>query len=149
MNHEEIKEALSEYRDGELAPAARAAVALHLESCSECRAELAFYERAASALLRPAKAPSAFQTEAFVRAVRERLAEPENAFERLLSTPKWLVPALAFAVAAAAFAVALPPRVDTSDPADALLMAQDQGSTYSWLSQRPAFTAQFLGADGQ
>lgn len=149
MSHQEIKDALSEYRDGELAPAERAAVALHLESCAECRAELSFYERAAAALLAPVKAPTSFQTEALVRALRERL-EPQPLFARLLSTPRWAVPALAFGMAAAALAVGLPSRLDSSDPAEAMLIAQDGGTTYGWLARTPsAAVAELLGVEGR
>lgn len=137
MNHDELKDALSEYRDGVLPAARRAAVALHLESCAECRAELAFYDRAARALLSPAAAPTSFETEAFVRGVRERL-EPSPLLARVFSSPRWALPALAAGFAAAAVAVALPVSRSASgsgDPAEALLIAQDGGASYGWLAR--------------
>ena len=40
MTHEEIKEALSGYFDGQLGPAQAVEISAHIATCKECRAEL-------------------------------------------------------------------------------------------------------------
>lgn len=40
MTHEEIKEALSDYFDGQLRPARTAEISAHVATCAECRAAL-------------------------------------------------------------------------------------------------------------
>jgi anti-sigma factor RsiW len=141
VSHEEAKTLLSEYRDGELAAPRRRDVDAHLSGCAECRAELAFYGRAAAVLPRP-KAPSSFETERFARAVLERLEAPSTS---VWSSWRWTAPALALGAAAAAVSLGIVPRGE-SDPADELLMAQDGGRTLSWLAA-PASAADALGVE--
>ena len=142
MSHEEARTLLSEYRDGELAVGPRGAVTAHLSSCAECRAELAFYERASALLPRP-EAPTSFETQRFARAVLERLDERPALFASWRG--RWTVPALAFGAAAAAASLGIIPGFD-SDPADELLIAQDGGRTLSWLAS-PASAADALGVE--
>lgn len=74
--HEELRERLHAYRDGELPPVESRAVADHLKGCPECAAELERWERVAGALLKGRRTAS---SEAFVGRVMARIAEEELA----------------------------------------------------------------------
>ena len=141
MTHEAIQERLSDYWDGELSPMETRATADHLRGCAACREELELYRKADAAALRVANAAAPAETEAFARAVLRRLEPaPELAFlSTFLASPSRSIPAFALA-AAALMLLALPARVKTYDPTEALLMRQDAGRTYAWLRE-PADTA--------
>ena len=135
MNHAEIQDGLSDYLDGASSAAERASVEAHLLGCAECRGELSLYRRADAALGRP-KAPTSFATESFVRAVLRRLEpSPEALFlMSLFASPRRA--AAAFFLVLAAFAALLSPaRVQAHGPAASLLISQDGGRTYEWLSK--------------
>ncbi|MBI5201282.1 MAG: zf-HC2 domain-containing protein [Elusimicrobia bacterium] len=94
MKHDEIRERLHEYADGELDAAAAAAVAEHLAECSECRAVLDAWKRLSQNLFQALPAPE----EAFVGRVMARIAEEELELDRAPSSGGWwLVPAFAAA----------------------------------------------------
>ncbi|NNN06793.1 MAG: hypothetical protein HKL90_12915 [Elusimicrobia bacterium] len=97
-----MRPALSALRDGELDAPSRKALERHVETCSDCRAELRAWERATRAFLRRSARPTSAETERCVRAVMARLAAPAATaswWEILVSTP-WLTPALGLASAA-------------------------------------------------
>ncbi|MEK7287562.1 MAG: zf-HC2 domain-containing protein [Elusimicrobiota bacterium] len=76
MNHEELKEALFTFHDGELAGKERQEVETHLVTCSDCRLALERWKKISGVLLRPAKiAPS----EEFVSRVMRRIEEERPA----------------------------------------------------------------------
>jgi len=101
---------LGAYRDGELAPAARARTAAHLARCGACTAELASFGRLAAALELDTPEPAAAVWDAFWPQVRARLAvadlepEPEPASRRVW-TPVLARPGLSFGSAVAVAAV--------------------------------------------
>lgn len=70
MNHEEVRQSLDAYHDGELSGAARREVEAHLSACPECRRSLADWRKAAAVLFRP---PEVSASEPFVRAVMDRV----------------------------------------------------------------------------
>jgi anti-sigma factor RsiW len=105
MNHEQIRSELSELRDGELPESRRAELSRHAAECASCRAELADWERLTRAFLRPVPAPTAFETERFVRSVMAKLPEAETArpsLWALLTGAPLLTPALGLASVALA-----------------------------------------------
>lgn len=104
MDHDELRDLLTEYHDGELSPEKRGEVERHLQSCRECGGELGRLRRLARLFKRPAPA-----SEEFVRGVLARLpaetGEPSPALWR-----PWLAPALAMAAAALLLALDLGSR---------------------------------------
>jgi anti-sigma factor RsiW len=100
MTHEEIRAELSEYRDGELSPARREALARHVSDCASCRGELRDWEVLAKAFLRRPPEPTRAQTERCVSGVLSRLPPPRATLWELLSGGPWLTPALGLASAA-------------------------------------------------
>ena len=142
MNHEEIKERLSDYLDGELSVEESASMDTHLQDCSECRAELERYRHIDAVVHVGVKVPTLFETEAFTLALLRRLEPaPEVAFlASFLSSPRWAVPAFALAFATLAM-LARPARTKSYGPFDALMIAQDDGRTYAWLSKSPSAAA--------
>lgn len=96
MDHDELKAALSAYRDRELGAEARAQVEKHLGGCPDCRGALGRFDRVAAALL---KAPRVEPKEAFVGGVLARIVEEEA--EKAASAPGtlwWLSPGFALAL---------------------------------------------------
>lgn len=99
MNHEAMKEKVFALHDGELALEERGEVESHLAACASCRGDLAAWKESAALFFR---APSVTPSEAFVRAVMEKvegLPVRESLFEKfrdLVSPPR-----LVFAGAAA------------------------------------------------
>ncbi|MFI5362466.1 MAG: anti-sigma factor family protein [Elusimicrobiota bacterium] len=145
MEHDQIVERLSEYRDGALDAAAREDVSRHLAGCSTCSAVLADWEALSKAFLRRPPAPTAFQTEAFVARVAARLPARESASFAWL-TGRVLVPALGLSVVALAFSFRPYPVADSSDPSAALLADADRGGAA--LSAPDASGAEILGLNG-
>ena len=99
MDHDRMRLALSALRDGALEAPAKMALERHVESCSDCRAELRDWERAARAFLRRPQGPTSAETERCARAVMARLAAGATTvtwWDVLTSTP-WLTPALGLA----------------------------------------------------
>jgi anti-sigma factor RsiW len=120
MEHEQIAERLSEYRDGALGAADRETVSRHLTGCEACAAVLSDWERLSKTFLRRPLAPTPFQTEAFIARVTARLPAEEPAwFARLVG--RWLVPALGMSFAALVLSFRPYAGLEVSDPAAALL----------------------------
>lgn len=128
MKHERVVEALSEYRDGALSAAAREEVSSHLAECAECAAVLSDWDRLSRAFLRRPPAPTSFQTEAFVSRVTARLPAPELAPLSWLAG-RWLVPALGLSFAMLALSFRPYRGLEVADPAAALLVGADHGSS--------------------
>ena len=128
MEHEQIVESLSDYRDGALGAVDRERVSRHLTECAGCAAVLADGERLSKAFFRRPPAPTPFQTEAFIARVTARLPAGEPAwFARLAA--RWLVPALGVSFAALALSFRPYAGLEVSDPAAALLADSDHGSS--------------------
>ncbi|MFA6002692.1 MAG: zf-HC2 domain-containing protein [Elusimicrobiota bacterium] len=98
--HEEY-ELISAYLDGELSDAESAAVSGHVSSCPSCRAQ---FQSLRAAKARLAHAPRRALPPALVGQLERRLARPTwgSLLERLWPPLRVLVPAGAFAAAAAA-----------------------------------------------
>lgn len=132
MDHEKIRKSLALYHDGELPPDQRRTLEAHLEGCPQCRdrlQELRGVARVFSAVLE--SEPS----EAFVTRVMEDLGTlPEREPAPSGAAPAhWLVPALAFGMAAGLFLLSLP---DTKTPVstEELLLADSRESASSgWM----------------
>ena len=107
MTHEQILDCLNEWLDGELAPAAAAAVSGHLESCEPCAAHAARLRRVGAALFAAQPAFSRPSNEAFARrviaAVEARSVSPWERFASL-----FLAPALGLALAGLLFGIYAP-----------------------------------------
>jgi anti-sigma factor RsiW len=150
MKHEEIKDLLSDYHDGILADPERIMVTGHLAGCQGCRAELACYVQGEE-LIRSAKRPATgFEVETAVSAVLRRVEPaPEIAWiSRLMSSPRWAVPAFTMAFAAL-FAVMRAPRANYG-LSEAVLISQDGGRTYSMITSAPeALAAESLGMEAR
>lgn len=129
MKHDEAKERLFAFHDGELAAGERREVEVHLETCAECRRELAVWKKVAGAFFRPVPVQS---SEAFVQGVMEKLREVEEPLPALRDRlfPRWLVPAMGFAFAVMLFTLALPVR-ETSVSAESLLLADGREGALS------------------
>jgi anti-sigma factor RsiW len=130
MEHEQIVEKLSEYRDGALGAAERETISRHLPECAECSAVLSDWERLSKAFLRRPPAPNAFQTEAFTARVMARL--PSCAQEQFpWLTARWLVPTIGLSFAVLALSFRPYGGAQTLDPASALLLARADRGTIS------------------
>ena len=107
MNHEQAKDLLSEWLDGELDAAAGAAVSAHAASCAACGTESARLRRLGPALFAAAAAPDPRATEAFVARVMARVeADSVSAWERFAG--RVLTPAFGLALAALLLGIYLP-----------------------------------------
>ncbi|MBI4351327.1 MAG: zf-HC2 domain-containing protein [Elusimicrobia bacterium] len=73
MTHEEIKESLSDYFDGQLGPAGTVEISAHVATCPECRAELDALSALSAGIKEslPAPAPAAMKERLLARARQE------------------------------------------------------------------------------
>jgi anti-sigma factor RsiW len=115
MNHDQIKAALSELRDGEIEPGDRADILAHLQQCADCAASYRLTERLGG-LFKAATTVSPLETERFARAVmaRRRVAKAAPASWAWLA-PNWAAPTLAFVAASVFFAIAFPRQASAID----------------------------------
>jgi len=110
MNHEQVKERLSEWLDGELDAAIGADVSGHLDACASCNAEASRLKRLGAALFKPFPADPR-STEAFVARVMARVEEDAvSAWERFAAL--FLAPAFGLALAGLLLAIYLPSSDD-------------------------------------
>ena len=129
MNHRDLKDKLSEYRDGELSGREAKEVQAHLEHCAECRVFLDGWARISKGLFAPDEAPA--HAEVFVRQVMGRIEAGEGL---PASAGEWrvrfrrLVPA--FGIAAALFLAVLP--VPQPMSAETLLMNGRTDADSQW-----------------
>ncbi len=130
MTHEQIQDRLSEWLDGELDPAAAAAVSGHLDSCADCAARAGRLRRASAALFAKPVLSRA-SNEAFTRAVMARVeAESVPAVEAFPGC--WLVPPFGLALAGLLAALWLPSIENFELPIDAQLVADGRGPLPSY-----------------
>jgi anti-sigma factor RsiW len=146
MEHGDIIDKLSEYRDKALGAVEREQMSRHLSACADCAAALADWERLTKAFLRCPPAPTPFQTEAFVSRVMSRLPAALEPFAWL--TGRWLVPALGLCVMVLALSFRPYAGLEVSDPAAALLSGSDRGATLA-RSEAPAADLLGLGTEDQ
>ena len=143
MKHEEIKDLLSDYHDGELSWAEKAVVAPHLVGCADCRHELACYVKGEELIRAATRRPTSFETETLVSAVRRRVEPaPEIAWlGRHLASPRWAVSAFTVAFAALVMTVRASQvkRVQPAhdDPAEVMLISRDGGQIYALMTSAP------------
>lgn len=122
MKHEEIRELLGQWVDGELGESEAAAVSAHAAACAGCRADERRLRRLGPALFRAAAPADPRRTEAFVARVMARVeADSVPAWTR------WLTPALGLALAGLVAALWLPSADAFDLPLDAPLVA---GTSY-------------------
>jgi anti-sigma factor RsiW len=118
--HEQIKEKLFAFYDGELPETERREVAAHLEVCPACRDEQRRWSAAAALFFRPSQ-PQA--SEAFVRRVMTRVeAEAHPSPFSGLFAWRWLAPAMGAGLAALALTLFVP-RDDAPISTETLLLA--------------------------
>ena len=127
MTHDEWRDLLHGFRDGELAGPEKAAVQGHLEACRECRLELERWERLAAGLLKPLPPAS----EGFVARVMAGIEDEERAAEPA-QAGWWLAPSCA--LAAGLFLLLWSGTVNA--PAAELLLLAD-GSDWVFSPQEP------------
>ncbi len=118
MKHEEIRELLGQWIDGELGAAEAAAVAAHAAACAGCRADEARLRRLGPALFQAAAPPDPRKTEAFVARVMARVEA-----DSIPAWTRWLTPALGMALAGLLAALWLPSSDALDLPLDAQLVA--------------------------
>ncbi|MHB2025981.1 MAG: zf-HC2 domain-containing protein [Elusimicrobiota bacterium] len=105
MRHEDVRDLLDVFRDGELDPDAQSEVSSHLESCPFCREENSRRRALALAVFPSVQTPDAGQTEVFVRAVMSKIP-PEPIIRAdwkkswRMGVEWWLIPSLGLALAA-------------------------------------------------
>lgn len=109
MDHEELKEKIHGFYDGELSEKEAARVENHLQNCVECGRELEEWRRVASVFFKPG--PSA-NTEAFITRVMARL-EDNTTPSFLRWVWGWPAPALALGVLTFALIGTLPQENST------------------------------------
>lgn len=114
MNHDQIRDRLSEFRDGAVTREEQGEILRHLAGCPPCVAELNDLEKLSRAFFQPPLPPTAEDTEVFVESVMARLPAPASVPYELLSPRVW-APALGFALAALAFTL-WQPAVESADP---------------------------------
>lgn len=154
MNHRQLRDALPALYDGELSETERGEVLDHLKECGECRKENQRWEHIARSVFRAPAAPTAGDTEVFVRQVmgclepRESLGSDEtfapSAWWGWLGA-RWLIPALSAGVAALFFSIARY-SPESSAPLDALLLvdAHSQGINELIFPPDPSHTVNIL-----
>lgn len=107
MTHEEIREGLSDWLDGELDAAASSETEAHLAACAACRGDAARLRALGRALFRAPAPADPRATEAFVARVMARVEAGSVPFwERLAA--RVLAPALAVALAGLVLAISMP-----------------------------------------
>lgn len=107
MNHDQIRDRLDEWLDGALSPAESAAASSHIDSCGECKSEVARLKRLGPSLFRAPAPADPRSTEAFVARVMARVeADAVTPWERFAA--RVLAPAFGLALAGLIFAISLP-----------------------------------------
>jgi anti-sigma factor RsiW len=138
QNHEQIRQRIFAYLDGELSEAEYRTIQTHLEGCPDCRAATARWATLARTFFRPLTPPPS-SSDLFVRRVMAKVeAERSERLSVWEGAWRWLVPALGVGVAALALVVTTP-RDKSSPPVsiDALLLASraDNGAFNEMMQQ--------------
>ncbi len=147
-NHDQTRQRVFAYHDGELPEAERPDVLAHLEGCPDCRAASRRWATLAGAFFRtPALPPSPSSSDVFVRRVLARVeAERKENLSMWEGAWRWLVPALGVGIAALALVVTTP-RGGSTVSTEALLLASraDNGAFEQMLRQEAPDTEEMLG----
>ncbi len=122
MTHDEIKNQLDAYADGEVSTAHSREIAAHLQACASCRLQHDEWLRIKTAFLKPSpELPS----ESFIFKVMENIREQNEPFN-LFELIRWALPTFAVMAAALFFIGAVPFE---SDQAFALETALTKGGS--------------------
>lgn len=128
MTHEQIRERLGDWLDGELDAAASSETEAHVAACGSCRGEAARLRSLGRVLFRAAVPADPRSTEAFVARVMARVEEDAvPLWERLAA--RVLAPALAVALAGLVLAIALP-GPDEDAPLGVAAVSIDDGGAF-------------------
>lgn len=133
MDHEQLKQRLSEYLDGTLEGAERLQVETHLKACAECHAFCSNWRVVSQNLfVRPSEIAS---SEAFVRNVMDRLESIGRKRVTTLIPVSWFAPI--FGAVAILFLAVMPSPAQNFVP-DALLTGTGEGAA-QWMitGERP------------
>ena len=138
MKHEDMQDILSDYHDGVLTGPRKTECEAHLTTCEQCRKDLRAIRAVESTIRDSVSRPTATETEEMVGAVRAELqAAPELVWlGKTLSSPGWAIPA--FTMVIAALLAVSRPQQSSYEPAEALLISQDNGLAYKLLVSGPA-----------
>lgn len=103
MNHQELKNKILEYYDGELKGALRSEVGEHLAQCKECKEVYDGWARKARVF--PRVSPQAVSSDFFVHQVMEKIREIEKPAPArpAFSAFRWFVPAAGIVLATVLF----------------------------------------------
>ena len=115
MEHDDIRERLSDFLDGELGPEEHRSVSEHLAGCGECRQALEQWRRLSRALFRKPAQPTRAETEVFVSRVMGGIPSQEPAWPAF----RWFAPALGLSFAAFVLSFTLPSQ-ELEDPSTTL-----------------------------
>lgn len=128
MTHDQIRERLSEWLDGELDPAASAEASRHIDSCPACKDEVFRLRRLGAALFAAPVATDPRVTEAFVARVMARVeAESVTPWERLAA--RFLAPAFGLALAGLLFTIFMT-RPDADAPLGVAAISADVAAAF-------------------
>ena len=132
MNHDEIRERLCDFLDGELNADERRSIAEHLTVCRECGDSLREWKQLSKAFFPPPHHPTISETELFVKQVMDRLPILDSG-AAVWPMNRWFVPALAFSFVAF-FLSFIPLRREQEDTSAALLLADSgQAEATKWV----------------
>ncbi len=141
MDHNQLKEKLFEYYDGEVSPIEHAEIHSHIESCSECRVSLQDWRRISTTFF---KTNPKLQSDFFVGRVMARLEAAPQPFPF-----GFLSPLLKMSFAGASLALALVALNSSSSPVtvDSLLLADGRSQTNTnWIfEENEVETGELLG----
>lgn len=137
MNHNQIKDALLEFYDGELTAAKATEIRSHLASCSECQAVLDEWKVTSAALFRSPLPP--VESEFFVTRVMSRLNEAAQPSRVEAWSAFWK---LGFAAAGLSLMLwgFLPGNGSTPTTLDTVLMADGSSSVPGSLDDFVSYT---------
>lgn len=115
MTHEQIRERLNEWLDGEMSSADAAAASRHVDACADCKTEVSRLKRLGASLFRAPAPVDPRATEAFVARVMARVEEDAvSPWERFAA--RVLAPAFGLALAGLIFTISLPSADEDDSP---------------------------------
>lgn len=130
MKHDEIKNKLEAFHDGELPKEESREIALHAESCAECRSALEDLGRLKTALSRAAKVEP---SESFVARVMGSLPEEAKPLPKIITVRprpflRWALPLAGYAFALLLIVFVLMPREPVMNVENILLSYAPDGA---------------------
>ncbi len=144
MEHQEIMEKLTAFRDPEMPESEKREITAHLEICAECRNLFSRWERLSAGLRRTAL-PEA--SDFFVSRVMKRLdalEEPEPERVSGWRLPRWLVMSIGYAFGISLMFLAIANRQTPVNAAVVLLSDVPQSEQWTFVSETPD-SGQVLG----